>query len=167
MDKPILQVTLLVIRTLFLDFQFSIHQIGKLTNHETGKYVKFDSPHLTNPIFIVSVQEVTPYLDTDTMTLKNTTLDQSVQEKLNSLSANSLRPDTYYKLIRQNKLTVGENMSWKIEYNFDIFYTFEIMIINNGKLYTLTYSELPLYVPKTLPLANKMVETFQFIGVPY
>ena len=42
-------------------------------------------------------------------------------------------------------------------------YTFEIFTIGNGKFYKLEYVEDPLEVPETLPLANKMVESFQVI----
>jgi hypothetical protein len=107
-------------------------------------------------IFWVEVEKVEPYLDTDTMTLKNTTLRQYVQQKLDV--------PYYSNLIRENETTVGGNTGWKIEYynqNFD--YKFEINTIVNGKLYTLSYSDDPLKVPETLPLANKMVESFQFI----
>jgi len=43
----------------------------------------------------------------------------------------------------------------------DSFYLFEICTIANGEIYILTYQDYPLKVPETLPLANKMVESFQ------
>lgn len=42
-------------------------------------------------------------------------------------------------------------------------YNFEIFTVANGRLYTLDYSEKLLKVPKTLPLANKTVESFKII----
>ncbi len=42
-------------------------------------------------------------------------------------------------------------------------YQFHIGTIANGKFYNLEYSEDPLKVPESLPLANKMVESFQII----
>jgi len=72
-----------------------------------------------------------------------------------------------YKLIRQNPFTVGGNDGWKIEFrhtapdlNYDR-HIFEILTYVNGKSYVLQYIEDPLKVPETLPLANKMVESFQ------
>jgi hypothetical protein len=44
----------------------------------------------------------------------------------------------------------------------DNFYLFEICTIAKGKIYILTYQDDPLKVPETLPLANKMVESFEF-----
>jgi hypothetical protein len=106
--------------------------------------------------FKVFVEEVEPYLDTDTMTLKNTSLQQRVQQELNSGLSH------YYKLIRQSEVTVAGNTGWKIEWSSwsseDQFY---IITLANGKFYILYYGEDNLKVPETLPLANKMVESFQ------
>ena len=117
-----------------------------------------------NPIFVVSIDEVRSYLDTDTMTLKNTSLTQSVAEKLIFYSqlSREIAPD--FKLVRQNELTVGGNNATKLEYTMGIFYWFEALSVANGKLYTLTYKDLPLDVPKSLPLANKVVESFEITG---
>jgi hypothetical protein len=40
-------------------------------------------------------------------------------------------------------------------------YAFRIFTNANGNLYTLQYQDKPLKVPETLPLVNKMVESFQ------
>jgi hypothetical protein len=68
-------------------------------------------------------------------------------------------------LIRKNQVTVGGNDGVKVELtsneNDKDYYDFHIFAIADGKLYTLAYAENPLKVPETLPLANKMVESFQ------
>lgn len=113
-----------------------------------------------NCFFMVEVQKVKPYLDTDTLMLKNTSLQQYVQQtqEMDSKLYQS------YKLIRQDEVTVGGNTGWKIEFNPDDFsYVFKITTFANGKFYILFYSEDKLKVPETLPLANKMVESFQII----
>jgi hypothetical protein len=102
----------------------------------------------------ITVRKVQPYLDTDTMTLKNTTLQQFVQQKLDV--------PYYSDLIRQNETTVGGEPAWKIEYNGPAFYHFDIDTIFNGKVYTLSYGDEPLKVPESLPIVNKMVKSFQF-----
>jgi hypothetical protein len=43
---------------------------------------------------------------------------------------------------------------------------FEIYTKANGKFYLLKYIEDPLKVPESLPLANKMVESFQVNTAP-
>jgi hypothetical protein len=106
------------------------------------------------------------------MTLKNTSLQQHVQQKLNELQelnkpAITGIEDFDVNIIRQNAVTIGGNSGWKVEFKGsmqdDPFYSFTIYTIANGKIYTLTYSDDPLKVPQTLPLINKMVESFQFI----
>jgi len=92
------------------------------------------------------------------MTLKNISLQQLVQQELDEMSSEFRNFD----LITQNKITVGGNDGWKMEFaGKDSFYLFEICTIANGKIYILTYQDTASTVPKTLPLANKMVESFQ------
>jgi hypothetical protein len=111
--------------------------------------------------FGVGVDEPEPYLDTDTMTLQNRSLAQYVQMQKDVMPKNSKT------LIRENHVTVGGNDGVKLEYtsneNNKERYGFYILTVVNGKLYTLSYSEEPLKVPETLPLANKMVESFKVI----
>jgi hypothetical protein len=122
--------------------------------------VSFERPdtdrHCIGCYFKVFVEEVEPYLDTDTMTLKNTSLQQRVQQELNSGLSH------YYKLISQSEVTVAGNTGWKIEWSsWSSEYHFYIITLANGKFYILNYGEDNLKVPETLPVANKMVETFQ------
>lgn len=123
--------------------------------------VRFKTQDAFLPIFIVSIKEIEQYLDTDTLTVKNTTLLQSVQDKQNFYSQLSTRTGVEYKLLRQNATTVGGNDGIKLEYILGNNYWFEVFTIVNGKLYTLSYNDSPLNVPKTVKLANKVVESFQ------
>ena len=112
-------------------------------------------------IFAVDTEKVEPHFDSDTKTLKNTSLQQLVQHELDEMSSDSSEFRNF-DLIRQNKVTVGGNSGWKMEFaGKDSFYLFEICTIANGEIYILTYQDYPLKVPETLPLANKMVESFQ------
>jgi hypothetical protein len=113
------------------------------------------------PIFAVDTEKVEPHFDSYTKTLKNTSLQQLVQHELDEMSSDSSEFRNF-DLIRQNKVTVGGNSGWKMEFaGKDSFYLFEICTIANGEIYILTYQDYPLKVPETLPLANKMVESFQ------
>ena len=107
--------------------------------------------------FSVSVENIEPYLDTGTMTLKNTSLQQYAQQALD------IDISTFQnKLIRQNEVTVGGNTG--INTNMKRLYTCicsDIYTIANGKFYILSYADEHLKVPETLPLANKVVESFQ------
>jgi hypothetical protein len=109
------------------------------------------------PIFVVSIGNITQYLDTDTLTLKNKTLLQDIQEK-----EDAYRYVGDYKHLRQNDITVAGNTGIKLEYVWGSYYNFDIETIMNGKLYNLHYSDNPSDVPETVKLANKVVESFHF-----
>jgi hypothetical protein len=134
-------------------------QVIENTEPPDGR-VSFELSDRSLPIFAVNTEKVEPHLDTDTMTLKNISLQQLVQHELDEMSSEFRNFD----LIRQNKVTVGGNSGWKMEFaGKDSFYLFEICTIANGKIYILTYQDNALKVPETLPIANKMVDSFQFI----
>lgn len=164
------------------DMNFSIHypenwevqDLNSTKSSEEGPHTMFKPLHIeTDPNsvsfkgpdtdrhcigchFKVFVEEVEPYLDTDTMTLKNTSLQQRVQQELNSGQSR------YYELIRQSEVTVAGNTGWKIEWSsWSSEYQFYIITLANGKFYILYYGEDNSRVTETLPLANKMVESFQ------
>jgi hypothetical protein len=107
--------------------------------------------------FMVNVEEVRSYLDTDTMTLKNTTLEAYCQMLVDAVNKNPSNT-----LIRQNELTVGGNHGCMVEWTKPGSYDFETFTIVDGKLYRLSYSDYTSRVPETFPLAKKMVESFQF-----
>ena len=66
-------------------------------------------------------------------------------------------------IVGQNEITIGGNAGYKVEYTGSFDYSFVILTIANGKLYELRYDEEQLRVPETLPLANKMVESFKIL----
>ena len=111
--------------------------------------------------FNVKVDEVPSEYDWDTLTLQNKSLEQYVQGVI------SLMPVNSETLLRQNQVTVGGNDGIKVEYKSDIdnqvHYGFNIYTIANGKLYDLEYKDKPLKVQETLPLVNKMVESFHVL----
>ena len=112
----------------------------------------------TYSYFLVDVDKVESQLDYNTMKLQNKSLEQYAQGRIEVMPLNS------ETLLRQNHVTVGGNNGIKIEYtsnedNKDQ-YGFQIFTIANGKLYSLEYEDKPLKVPESLPLVNKMVESF-------
>jgi hypothetical protein len=116
------------------------------------------------PYFSVNPEKVKPYLDTDTMTIQNTSVQQYAEQRLQGkASVGRVLESSHYSLIRQNGVTVGGNPAWKVEYKIFGKYAFDIYTDADGIFYTLTYNEDPLKVPETLPLAIKMVESFQII----
>jgi hypothetical protein len=152
------------------DMNFSIQYPSNMNFSESkgskiGKFVTLPEVYFSRPVspeivdwlsFDVLVETPQPYLDTDTMTIKNTntTLDERVQQELNTLQADK-------NIIRQNEVSVGGNNGTKIEYTSNYYYGFTILTVTNGTVYILSYHDDPLKVPQTLPLANKMVDSFQ------
>ena len=153
------------------DMKFSIQYPSNWQVKENAESapdrVWFELSDRSLPIFAVDTEKNEPHVDTDTieshgdthtMTLKNTTLQQLVQHELEEMSSEFRNFD----LIRQNKVIVGGNDGWKMEFaGEDNFYLLEICTIANGRIYILTYQDYPSKVPETLPLANKMVDSFQ------
>lgn len=144
------------------EMKFSIQYPSNWQVEEKEEYpnsVTFQIPDRAASFFMVSVGEPEPHLDTDTMTLKNNTLEQEVKKGIDT-DISIFKS----KLLKQNKVIVGGNTGIKTEL-IDHFsgYKFYITTIANGKIYQLSYIENPLKVPETLPLVNKMVESFQVI----
>ena len=134
-------------------------QVKENTEPPDGR-VSFELSDRTLPIFQVSTEKVEPHLEGDTMTAKNISLQELAEHEVDEMTSSEFRS---FDLIKQNKVTVGGNDGWKMEFaGEDSFYLFEICTIANGKIYTLTYQDNALKVPETLPLANKMVVSFQF-----
>lgn len=144
------------------EMKFSIQYPSNWQVEEKEEYpnsVTFQIPDRASSFFMVSVGEPETHLDTDTKTLKNNTLEQEVKKGIDT-DISILKS----KLLKQNKVIVGGNTGIKTEL-IDHFsgYKFYITTIANGKIYQLSYIENPTKVPETLPLANKMVESFQVI----
>jgi hypothetical protein len=68
--------------------------------------------------------------------------------------------------IRVNSTTVAGVEAWAVDYVFNAedeqtFYR-ETYMVSNGKLYRFTFLSPPLKVPVILPVAQKMIDSFQF-----
>jgi hypothetical protein len=136
------------------DLKFSIQYPSNWQVEEKKEYpnsVTFQIPDraYNSSFFMVSVGEPEP----------NSTLEQEVKKGIDT-DISILKS----KVLKQNKVIVGGNTGIKTEL-IDHFsgYKFYITTIANGKIYQLSYIENPVKVPETLPLANKMVESFKVI----
>ena len=82
--------------------------------------------------------------------------------------------DSEAKLIRQNKVIFGENPGWKTEIMFSLCshsqcaedaYGLNFITIANKKVYFFEFEEKPLKVPESLPIVNKMLDSFRTISI--
>ena len=99
--------------------------------------VEFRGPEPDRGSFCVEIQDATPFLDTDTMTLKNTTAEQYALSRLNTVSTMG-QPDAnvVYKKIRSNEYPIAGNPGWRIEYIWGYIaelYWSEIFTVANEK----------------------------------
>jgi len=143
------------------DLNFTIQHPSNWQVKETYETVSFELAGRSLPIFAVHTEKLESHLDSDTMTVKNPSLQEVAEHELNEMTSSEFRN---FDLIKQNKVTVGGNDGWKMEFaGEDNLYLFEICTIAHGKIYVLTYQDYSSKVPEMLPLANKMVESFQNI----
>lgn len=101
--------------------------------------VMFSSPDSVLPQFSIKVRDVGRYLDTETLTVKNKTLDEVVEEYMTNVSESRL-----FTPIRQNQILVGGNPGWKFEATTSLTpggemkaYLFEVLTIANGRVFPL------------------------------
>jgi photosystem II reaction center protein PsbP len=146
-------------------------------NRSSEGIIQFRIANGESPVLVVAVENATRFLNTDTMTIDYSTPEQYATEELDNLTN---RPSLNFKPIQSNESNVAGNSGWKMEYSIDTTglhdivpknlqkftgpsYNFELYTVKNGKIYELDYEEHPLRVPLTLPLVNKMVESFRII----
>lgn len=140
---------------------FTIRENKKDSEKVKERY-NLDLPgSVLDSFFEISIEQPKSHLNTDTMTLQNTSLQEFVKKRLDQIN---YRPSEN-TIIRQNQTTVSGNTGWMIEYRSTgedaDRYIFEVYTVANGKVYGLKYVEDPLKVPETFPLAKKMLESFQ------
>jgi hypothetical protein len=103
----------------------------------------------------------------------NTTVKNYAQYKIDYYNDTNYRkfdPDfrQFFKLINSSEFPIAGNYGWKIEFlwGFDPpehRYYVEIFTVANNQIYSIEYASRATDVPKTLPLANKMIESFEII----
>jgi PsbP len=117
----------------------------------------------------ISVRNVDQYLDEKQMILKNKTAYDYVASTLKGAGYDP-QFDMTTRPIRVNSTTVAGINAWRIDFMLttgSVFHdeTFfrKTYMVNNGKLYEFSYMAPPLKVPATLPIAQKMFDSFEFI----
>jgi PsbP-like protein len=155
-------------------YRFEIqYPSGWIANSEPGNIslFSFNSPInkpgqlIQDAELIIEIRNVSQYLDEKKLVLKNKTAYDYIQDFLKTSGPNpqigmDIRP------IRVNSTTVTDVEAWSVDYVFNAedeqtFFR-ETYMVSNGKLYRFTYLSSPLKVPATLPVAQKMIDSFQF-----
>ena len=154
----------------------------QIVSGQPDKIVEFKLPSVTKPSFgagpaldadlSISQQNTGSYLDTNTLQVKGATLEDYVEAEKNRIrSGSSPTGELGLRLeyLKDNQTTVGGNPAWQIEYISYIsgrqgLYNVETYVMKNNILYTLKFFSDPLKVPETLPIAQKMIDSFQIVG---
>lgn len=121
----------------------------------------------------ISVQVTDSYLDTDTMQVKNASLESFVegkrQEVVNS-KIGVLTGDTSLRVdeVRSNYTTIGGIPAWQMEnvvggsnMGEQLLYTVDTLLMKDNHLYSIEFLTDPLKAPEILPIAHRMIDSFR------
>jgi hypothetical protein len=111
-------------------------------------------------------------LDTETMQLKNATLEDFVAGKKSEIaslafpSGELAELDFQKQLIRDNKTTVGGLPAWKIESMDSILgrqgtYHINTFVMKDGRLFDLEFTTDSLKAPEMIPINQRMIDSFR------
>ena len=120
----------------------------------------------------IGVAPVEKSLDKKDLKVKPKSLDDIVSDKIRFLSspgASLGSSDISREILRTNSTTVGGNPAKQIQYITHLSgladtFNIDTYMIRGDKLYTLIFTTGSFLVPETLPTAQKIIHSFQFIS---
>ena len=120
----------------------------------------------------IGVTPVEKSLDKKDLKVKPKSLDDIVSDKIKFLSspgASLGSSDISREILRTNSTTIGGNPAKQIHYITHLSgladtFNIDTYMIRGDKLYTLIFTTGSFLVPETLPMAQKMIHSFQFIS---
>jgi hypothetical protein len=120
----------------------------------------------------IGITPVEKSLDKKDLKVKPKSLDDIVSDKIKFLSSPGASLGSSYisrEIPRTNSTTVGGNPAKQIHYITHLSgladtFNIDTYMIRGDKLYTLIFTTGSFLVPETLPMAQKMIHSFQFIS---
>jgi PsbP-like protein len=120
----------------------------------------------------IGVTPVEKSLDKKDLKVKPKSLDDIASDKIKFLSSEGASLGSSgisREILRINSTTVGGNTAKQIQYITHLSgladtFNIDTYVIRGDKLYTLIFTTGSLLVPETLPTAEKMIHSFQFIS---
>jgi hypothetical protein len=120
----------------------------------------------------IGITPVEKSLDKKDLKVKPKSLDDIVSDKIKFLSspgASLGSSDISREILRTNSTTIGGNPAKQIHYITHLSgladtFNIDTYMIRGDKLYTLIFTTGSFLVPETLPMAQKMIHSFQFIS---
>jgi hypothetical protein len=121
---------------------------------------------LFQPEFTVNVYRTEPYLNPDTMTLTNYTIQEYANADVNGLQRFDPTSSITYEVTKNQ----AQGDAWRVEYITSAGgrqTAFDVLVLvqdpKTGYLYKLNFSTDALDAPSDLPISKKMIESFRFI----
>src|SRR6188472_675204 len=144
----------------------------------TDKVIAFVAPIGTfldidkHTFLTIGITPVEKSLDKKDLKVKPKSLDDIVSDKIKFLSspgASLGSSDISRQILRTNSTTIGGNPAKQIHYITHLSgladtFNIDTYMIRGDKLYTLIFTTGSFLVPETLPMAQKMIHSFQFIS---
>ena len=123
--------------------------------------------------FEVDVYTTKGYLDPSTMEIKNGTAQGYATSDIQTLEGMATYPsnklDMRFDISKSQPISIaGKGDAWRIEYVGSLMgsqVSFNVkgyVLASDGKLYKLKFSTAALEAPKTLPIGEKIIESFRF-----
>jgi hypothetical protein len=120
----------------------------------------------------IGVAPVEKSLDKKDLKVKPKSLDDIVSDKIKFLSspgASLGSSDISREILRTNSTTIGGNPAKQIHYITHLSgladtFNIDTYMVRGDKLYTLIFTTGSFLVPETLPMAQKIIHSFQFIS---
>lgn len=111
-------------------------------------------------LLTISVLKPSRYLDTDAMEVRTSNLSPQEHAKI----VTDLLPEHGFKVVRENPVTVAGMPAYRIEYTTYEYETEVFVVKPDGTLYKLEFGTPMLRAPESLPVFNKMVDSFKFVN---
>jgi hypothetical protein len=130
----------------------------------SGAIVEFSS---SQGSLAIDLENTTQYLDTNTLTLKTHTAQDYISER--RISQSNI-PSFAFKEVSSNEITIAGYPASRMDYILTyievgvVLYYNEIYTVKDNTVVGFQYIAGPLDVPTTLPIANKMIDSFKFTG---
>ena len=126
-----------------------------------------NSENLTDhPALSITLTDLEKVFDRTDMKVKPKNLEQIANDTIIFYKNPGPLGDTQFKLLKNAALTVGGIPGRQIQYitpSLGLF-AMETYVINDGKVYTISFSAPELKIPEMLPVAKNITQSSQFTG---
>ncbi|MGH9952026.1 MAG: hypothetical protein ACRD5J_10395 [Nitrososphaeraceae archaeon] len=136
-------------------FSFGIEGIPN-----TITYIRSPADQGIHDLVTISVQAPGRFLDTDEMVVKTSNLTPQEYAKIMT----NLLPEHGFNLVREKAVTVSGFPAWRIEYTTYNYDTEVFVVKDDGTMYKIEFGTPMLKTPESLPVFDKMVESFRFLN---